>query len=120
MGLIKKVRDGKTGNTYIEINFYYHEEVVRSAEDRKLIEVIVGFQIKNQDREIRLLRKLLLNSLDKDYVFTEQEKSQIGKAKRNLPCIDMMPKVLREKEEKEFGIMKLRIEQKKKKKGFEY
>lgn len=106
IGLIKKIRDGVTSKTYIKINFYHSKEVVRDAEFRKLTEEIIGFQVKNQDREIRLLRELMSKILDRDYVLTKREKSQIRKALRGLPCIDMMPKAVKEKRKKEWEKMK--------------
>lgn len=92
IGLIEKIRDGLTGKTYIKINFYHSKKVVWDAEFRKLLEEIIGFQVKNQDKEIRLLRDLLLKSLDEGCVFSKEEKSQIEKAKKGLPCIDITPK----------------------------
>lgn len=102
MGLIEKIRDGITSKTYVKIIFYHSKDVVRDAESRKLMEEIIGFQVKNQDREIRLLREFLSKVLDEDYKFSKREKSQIKKALKGLPCIDMMPKAVKEKKEKEW------------------
>ncbi len=95
MGRIERLIDGVTGKTYIKINFYHHNEVIQDALLRNVTEVIIGFQVRNQDKEIRLLRGLLLKALDKGYVFTEDEKSQIEKAKRGVTLIKWEPKVLK-------------------------